>query len=175
MDIMPERGSRTKIQVVDNKDIITPDTGKGEEYMSAWRVDSSMGEGLKLDHNLSNANQSLAKAFAARKREIVNRHQDKKESAKTEVQNAKAPRTKEEILKQRKVFMEYKRPKKNGQDYEEGQIVPKSIQNQLMNSNINQTGLRKEPDSILLERLATGTRTKVDTFLLELVFIRIGV
>ena len=146
-----------------------------KEHMSAWRMDFPNAQDFEeTEEVLGDKGLSLAEVFAEKKSNLVHKYENQK--VKEEIQHPKLPRTKEEILKQRKEMMEYKgtsdKPRSDidldGSKREfinrgdiSSIIIQRNDQRSLSNSVLGGIKVQREPDSGLLERLATGARTKV--------------
>ena len=116
---------------------------------------------------------SLADMFLKKKKDLVEKYENQKDYSRHEEKELKPIRTKEEILKQRKAMMEYRRPAvqraKSEIDFCEIRSNKKSpsplgrnfgmIQNPYQDNNNLKAS--KEPNQDLLNRLAFGERAKV--------------
>ena len=115
---------------------------------------------------------SLAERFMMKKKKLAEKYDNKKEASRFEEKEQKPPRTKEEILQQRKAMMEYKGPAMNRArselDLNRFEIVhdrpdksPAPVDRHSINPFVKNTQVKKEPNPELLERLAHGTKVKV--------------
>ena len=167
--------SRAKFDTSEDNTKSTNMIHQEKEHMSAWRMDFPNAQGLEeAEEILGDKGLSLAEVFAEKKRDLVDKYENQK--VKEEIQHPRLPRTKEDILKQRKEMMEYKgfvsdKPRSDADldrsrkelmnQGDTSSIIQRHDQNLLSNSVLGGMKRQKEPDSELLERLATGARTKV--------------
>ncbi len=104
-----------------------------------------------------------------KKKVLVEKFEQQKDTIKHEEKEPPHIRTKEEILKQRKAMMEYKKPQTHQMNHPQSELevgynLNKGAGGQfgsVFSNNPKNDGKGKEPNSDLLQRLAFGERAKV--------------
>jgi len=162
---------------------------KQENDKKAWKMDFSMGENevkqpkdqkksWKMDFNNEDegdntgnsrnkqetseegTGQSLAELFQKNRKKMIEKYENQKDQReKAEVKEVVKPRTKEEILKQRKAMMEYQAPLTQKARQQNAQ-ANNDAQNSLSNP-FKERKSSKDPKPELLDRLALGQKAKV--------------
>ncbi|EAR94554.2 hypothetical protein TTHERM_00046590 (macronuclear) [Tetrahymena thermophila SB210] len=154
------------------------DSQKGIQMDIQFREDEEDEETYKLDSQNKSENAtrgegqaSLADLFKKKKADLAKKYEleQQQRAQRSDTQEPKKERTKEDILKQRKEMM--KRPdflkNKNSTSQEESSIndqynSQKSEQRGYMTSFHDPSKKVKEPPQELMDRLANGTKVKVD-------------